>query len=349
MSSPPKNGSTTFPSFRFPSSTRPLSRSSFSITSHHHNSDILSGISNREVYQYDYDLTRAKDLIAPLGVPWHQEKGQPFGDTVEYLGFLWNIPLKSVILTASKKRKYIVRLSQFLSSFEHHRVPKKEGESVAGYLQHSTFVYPQGQSYLANLYAWLAVFPNEHAPRYMCPSVISDLKWWLQTLQEIRPPRSLLPRPPTRDYGIWVDASSDHGVGLLWNGLWAFWGLTDSWRGSPGEGRDIGWLEAVAVELAIRLIHDKGVREADILIRSDNEGVIHAFRKGRSRNHMVNTCIRRAEALSHPADLSFSLIYVPSEENLADPISRRLYHLPPTRLSSPPLLPPEISQWFRDV
>lgn len=41
---------------------------------------------------------------------------------------------------------------------------------------------------------------------------------------------------------------------------------------------------AVAVELVVRLIHAKGISDADILICSDNQGIIGAFQKGRSAN-----------------------------------------------------------------
>lgn len=43
------------------------------------------GICDGEVFRYDYDLDHAKAAIS-LGVPWHKEKGQPFRDSVEYLG-----------------------------------------------------------------------------------------------------------------------------------------------------------------------------------------------------------------------------------------------------------------------
>lgn len=75
-------------------------------------------------------------------------------------------------------------------------------------------------------------------------------------LQADQPPLDLSPRPLTRDYGIWVDASTGTGVGLLWNGHWAAWSTSPQWR---GPSRDIGWLEAVAVELAVRLAYSKGI------------------------------------------------------------------------------------------
>lgn len=77
------------------------------------------GISCGEVYRYEYGLTLAhiKYRIAPLVVPWHREKGQLFDDTVEYLGFLWDVPERHVNLTATKRRKYIVRLSPISPTF----------------------------------------------------------------------------------------------------------------------------------------------------------------------------------------------------------------------------------------
>ncbi|KAN0101067.1 hypothetical protein V8E55_001051 [Tylopilus felleus] len=102
------------------------------------------GICNGEVYHYDYDLTRMKELIAPLGVPWHQEKGQTFKDTVKYLSFLWNLPSRSVTLTSSKHCKYIIQLELFLTSFEHTQVPKEEDPplkiTISGLMPHQALV-----------------------------------------------------------------------------------------------------------------------------------------------------------------------------------------------------------------
>jgi hypothetical protein len=46
---------------------------------------------------------------------------------------------------------------------------------------------------------------------------------------------------------IWVDASTSWGIGLLINSSWAFWKLLPNWNTN---GRDIGWAEAITVELA---------------------------------------------------------------------------------------------------
>lgn len=307
---------------------------------------LFVGFSNGSLYHYEYDLNHAKLLISPAKVPWHPDKGQNFRDNGDYVGFFWDLPQKSVSLTELKRLKYIMRLSEFLLLFENSKVQKRELESVAGFLNHASFVYLHGRSYLSSLYSAISAYhSNDYIPRWLPKSTISDIKWWHRLLLADQSPRSLAPHPPTRDYGIWVDASTDTGIGLLWNTRWAFWRTNETWR---GPSRDIGWLEAIAVELAIRLIHSKHITDADVLIRSDNQGVIASFKKGRCSNHLINMAIRRSEELLREAHVSLTFIYVESALNLADPISRGI--LPPrfSHLSSPPSLPPEISSYFRD-
>jgi hypothetical protein len=155
-------------------------------------------------------------------------------------------------------------------------------------------------------------------------------------------PCKLTPQPPTHDYGIWVDASTNQGIGLLWNSRWAFWHIDENWH---GPSRDIGWLEAIAVELAICLIYNKGITDADMLIRSDNQGVIASFQKGHCLNHLINMSIRRSEELLWKVRLSLTFTYVTLASNLADPISRGILPSITSCLASPPSLPLEISSF----
>jgi hypothetical protein len=75
---------------------------------------------------------------------------------------------------------------------------------------------------------------------------------------------------------------------------WAAWCLKDGWK---GPSRDIGWLEGVAVELALLSTRGMGVHNADVLIWSDNKGIIGAFTKGRCSNPMTNLSIHCSDKL----------------------------------------------------
>lgn len=72
----------------------------------------------------------------------------------------------------------------------------------------------------------------------------------------------------------------------------------------------------MAVELVSRILFERGLSNASILIKGDNQGVIGSYRCGRSRNLHVNLAIRRTEAC---LNVLYMLKYV--EQNKADPIS----------------------------
>lgn len=93
-------------------------------------------------------------------------------------------------------------------------------------------------------------------------------------------------------------------MGLLYRNLWFSWRPIPGWR---GDHRDIGWLEALAIELAIQLVINRGFVDSSVLLRSDNQGAIAAFEKGRPRNFMTNLCIHRSALLSH--EIQFHVAY----------------------------------------
>ena len=295
---------------------------------------LFHDISNGVRYAYGYDLTSIKLVIAPLGIPWHKDKGQEFSDTFIYLGFDWDLPNKSVSLPNLKREKYLRKLSLLISTSERTQVLKAHAENVVGMLSHITFVYQHGRSYMSNLYKWLTSFHGDFIPRWITSSALTDLRWWFALLSQNHTPRSLAPGGCTRDYNIWVDASTEWGIGLIWGSHWSAWKLLDGWR---GPSRDIGWLEGVAVELAILATRAMGIRDADVLIRSDNEGVIGAFSKGRCSNFMTNLSIRRSDEVYSDVGISVTLIYVNTVDNLADPISRGI--LPPSSQAFPLSIP----------
>jgi hypothetical protein len=97
--------------------------------------------------------------------------------------------------------------------------------------------------------------------------------------------------------------------------------LSSSWK-IPG--RDIGWLETVAVELVAHILNFWDVENVRVTIHSDNQGIIGAMGKGCSPNYHINMSIRRTFDILMPCLILPSLIYIESAKNPADPISRGL-------------------------
>lgn len=271
-------------------------------------------------FLYHHGLVDIYAASKPLGVPWHPIKWRDFASLFIYLGLLWDLVSHTVTLPNEKREKYLHKLADVLSRLASgERISLKEAMSMNGTLSHVTFVIPRGRSYLGNLSSFISSFPSRFSSRHPPPSVVSDLKWWFNVLSSPPVPRNLVPKGSPHDPDLWVDASTDWGIGLTMGGKWNAWTLNSAWK---GQGRDIGWLEAVAVELAILTLFDLGWKDACILIHSDNQGVIGAFNRGRSRNFHVNLCIRRSEAIAMCSNIAHILSYVESARNKADAISR---------------------------
>jgi hypothetical protein len=182
-------------------------------------------------FHYAYDLDTIRSLSAPLGIPWHSSKFSDFAFTVTYLGFVWNLPERSVTLHEQKRLKYLSKLASFATHLENNRrIDKKLAQSINGTLSHICFVYPHGRAYLTGLSAFVAGFENKHKPRWAQPSLRSDIKWWLNILTSPSIPHSLISKGNTRDLDIWGDASTSWGIGICIGDEWDAWALRPGWK-----------------------------------------------------------------------------------------------------------------------
>jgi hypothetical protein len=208
-------------------------------------------------------------------------------------------------------------------------------------LVHCSLILPNGRSCLPALSCFTASFNFSTSPftrKTPNSSVLSDMSWWRQELSSDVCRSFLLQPPPPQDIGFWVDASTSWGIGIVFNGWWESWRLKAGWNKN---GRDIGWAEFVALELGILFAISHNFTNIHILIHSDNQGVIHAIRGGKSRNFEQNLVLQRITELLATFNIYISTIYTPSAENLADKPSRgiALPHLPRSSSSSLPIHP----------
>ena len=104
---------------------------------------------------------------------------------------------------------------------------------------------------------------------------------------------SLIPLPLI-DLDIWTDASSSWGIRIYIKSRWATWRLAANWAHS---GQDIGWVEAIALELVVLWLAETGQHNVAIKVHCNNSNVINAFWKGCSRNELQNACIHRISVI----------------------------------------------------
>lgn len=281
---------------------------------------------------YDYDRAEILQRISSLGVPWHKEKGDAeFLYITTFIGYSWDLIRKLVTLPDEKRLKFHNRVRVFLDSFSSSRCTLKDVERIHGSLCHVAFVYIEGCSRLPSLSNFAASFKgNELLRRYPSRSMMTDLRWWLQILDKPSFSRELRPRGDIKDLGLYVDASTSWGIGIIIEGHWAAFKLHADWK---AEGRDICWLETLALEFLIYFLDAMDIRDAHLLIHSDNTGAIGALDKGRSPNYHINLSVRRMYTILVSRFITHHLKYVPSSDNPADPISRG--ELGPAQLAIP--------------
>jgi hypothetical protein len=156
-------------------------------------------------------------------VPWHKEKGDiEFLYVTTFIGYSWDLVHKRVSLPDEKRLKFLNRVRIFLNLFSARRCTLKDVERIHGSLCHVAFVYVEGCSRLPSLSNFAASFKgNELIQRYPSRSMLTDLRWWEEELCKPSFHRELRPRGDIQDLGLYVDASTSWGVGIVVQGHWA--------------------------------------------------------------------------------------------------------------------------------
>jgi hypothetical protein len=292
---------------------------------------IDSGIPN-----FSYSLNDIYNLASQLGWPWKRSKTRPFSSEFKYLGFIWNLSTKTVQIPDSKKVSYLEKLQSWSSG---QKFSRKDTESVVGTLVHCSLAVPDGRSHLPSISRFATSFNYLSSPfarRTPNASVISDIQWW-RTQLSAEFCGSVLSKPPTPSIiEFWVDASSSWGIGVVFDNEWDFWMLRPGWNKN---GRNIGWAEMVAIELGLLFAVHRAHSGIHFVVKSDNQGVIHAIEGGKSRSPEQNLVLQRITLLLSSNKLWISSQYVASLDNLADPPSRGLPALNRVRAQSSFSLP----------
>ncbi|RXW24365.1 hypothetical protein EST38_g1487 [Candolleomyces aberdarensis] len=123
---------------------------------------------------------------------------------------------------------------------------------------------------------------------------LSDLLWWEQRLKTPLVTRSIRNLGPPRNIGLYVDASTSWGIGIVAGDCWAAFCLKEGWK-QPGQG--ICFLKMLAIELLSYYLNTLilghfDVQNSHLVLCSDNKGTIGAIMKGRSQNHHINYIIQ---------------------------------------------------------
>ena len=243
---------------------------------HHHGQD-----------GFPYNFDSINQLTNPLGIPWEASKDVPFTTNITFVSLAWDLDRKVVSLPDSKKEKYLCAIQDWLQAPTHNL---DETHRLYGKLLYTCHVIPRGHAYLTNFEILMALFHDRpFTPRHSPKTLTDDLSWWINILSQ---PTLSRPIPGNRiitDVQAYSDASSTTGLGIVIGNQWRAWQLLPGWN---QDGRDIGWAEAIAMELLVHTILKSGPF-AGIKVYGDNNGVVEGWWSGRSRNAQTNRIFRR--------------------------------------------------------
>lgn len=264
-------------------------------------------------------------LTSCCGVPWSLEKLRRFAAIQRYIGFDWDLERKLVSLPEEKFRKILDLLScwQLIGA----SFTAKEAAGLHGKLVHVACIFPLIRPFLRSIAVFAGGFRSARAHLRPSSAVAADLPW-IQSLLLLLPNCVPLADPSPVDIGWWGDASTSFGIGIVVQNRWAVWRWAPGFKVGPHHTFDIGWAEAVAVELGLRaalhlgIISESAPSNLSYIVRSDNAGVVAVTNKGRSRSSETNAVLKHIYRLQATCCVRLHAVYVSTHCNIADALSR---------------------------
>ena len=282
--------------------------------------------------RFTFSIEDVDNISAKLGIPWERSKDVPFGTTVPFIGFDWDLGKKKVSLQEKKREKYLGAIEEWRRRKTH---TLGDVEKLYGKLLHTCLIIPEGRAYLTKLESMIGIFRDTpHKPRHPPRHIDFDLLWWLRTLSKPTLTREIPGAQEVVDVQAFSDASSTVGIGIVVRDRWRAWALKPGWN---SEQRDIGWAEAVGMELLIKAVVREAPPGTRFKVYGDNRGVVEGWWTGRSRNAQVNEVFKRIHFCLSLHECTAYTRYVTSASNPADGPSRGIFPdrgklLPPIEL-----------------
>ncbi|KAE8197106.1 hypothetical protein CF328_g3943 [Tilletia controversa] len=267
-----------------------------------------------------------------LDFAWNEAKTADFSPRPIYIGWEWRIKERKVVLPRTKAESYRGKAAEFQFA------DPQSLEATQTLLQHVAFVARDLSPYLMELARFAATFPVDrpYMKLHVPEPLRNDMTLWVRALAETPFIRSFdVPEKVFPD-DVWVDASTEWGLGVVIGERWSAWKWRPGWQ---SESRHIGWAEAVALELGLLAALACGASRSLIRFWSDNHGVIGEYKKGRSFGRQANTVLKRVLAVEKREMFRLDIRYIESVNNPADAPSRGEL-LPGQRLPSFKIPPP---------
>jgi hypothetical protein len=125
-----------------------------------------------------------------------------------------------------------------------------EAASLHRKLVHISCIFPLIQPFLRGVSSFALHYKSPRMKLQVPPPLSADLSW-VRFLLQILPNKVPLASPHIVDLQWWGDASTSFGIGIVLGHHWAVWSWAPGFMIGPHQCFNIGWAEAVAVELGL--------------------------------------------------------------------------------------------------
>ena len=183
-----------------------------------------------------------------------------------------------------------------------------------GFLQFTSQVIPLSRSFLRHLFDFSSKFNSPFARCYITSSARADLRWWLVFSSTWNGVQLLSPSRPA--VLVCTDASGRKGLGGIHANQWFA-----SRAPRRYQNHDIQFKELYAIVQAVLRWGDTWGNH-HVKFYCDNQAVVVGINSGTSHSPDSMALIRLLSMLAACLKISYSSIWIPSEENvLADAAS----------------------------
>lgn len=261
----------------------------------------------------DQHMTGFCELCHCLGIPLADEKTVGPTTRLTFLGIGIDTLVRRLFLDDEKIADALEKIRSFRLRRNQRR---QQWQSLVGTLSFLSQVVLPGRAFMSRISSRLG---SDRHWIHIDEDTKEDLQCWSEFIQsKMFKPFRMLDVTACPTIHIFTDASGSLGFGALSGEKW-FYG---AWGNSWWSQQNIMLLELYPIWLAIQLWR-KSLRDACVMIHTDNQAVIPVLLKRSSRLRPVNRMLRDISLVSMQFNILINAVHIPGVDNrLADLLSR---------------------------